>query len=335
MIYNFSKSVKSERQEIEKLISKAEGRFRKAFLEYIASLKTRESLIAVRKFLEQNDINGLVEYFNNKQKPFTAILAAVVLEAGEAEVVSLKPKVQRKLNRLTQNGLPRPSVGIQFEIANERAASLLREQTGNISEKLNERQSELIRGILSDAQLEGETGSRRIAQLITNDIGLTKNQSDAVKNYEALLRAGNKESLTRGLRDRRSDSKIRNGVPLEEKQIQRMVNSYRARYEKYRANAIARTTGGQAVAAARQEAFVQSLEQSGIDPQDAIRTWRKTNGDKTRDTHSAMDNQKVGVLEPFVSPSGSRLMQPLDASLGAPAEEIIHCGCIVTHEIRD
>lgn len=56
--------------------------------------------------------------------------------------------------------------------------------------------------------------------------------------------------------------------------------------------------------------------------------WRSHHDGLTRFTHSEADEQIVPIDEPFVV-GGYLMMFPLDSSLGAPAEEIVNCRCVM------
>jgi uncharacterized protein with gpF-like domain len=156
-----------------------------------------------------------------------------------------------------------------------------------------------------------------------------------VDNYRALLESGNRQALERELRDRRFDRTVEEAIANDEvlapATIERMVSRYHDRFLDLRAETIARTESLRALSEARQEATEQIIEQTGILPEAVTRTWRATHDERTRDTHAAMDGQRVGLTEPFISPSGAQLMYPGDPS--APASETISCRCVVTIDI--
>jgi uncharacterized protein with gpF-like domain len=337
LIALIQKSVNEEIAAIEKIIARGENAFRKAFAEYLATIKSAAMLKAIRQFLERNDIEALISHINSAQKPFGKVLSELMLAAGTNEVATLKPKIERELKRVAPKGLPTPVVGIEFEIANPRAAAILQARTQNFIREINEAQRTVINQILTDAQLQGghPRGFKGLAEEIHSNIGLTARQQRAVANYEKLLRAGSKEALQRDLRDRRFDGTVRRAdeKPLTEEQINRMVSAYRSKYERYRADTIARTESHAAVNQARQEALQQSMEQSGIDADEVTLVWRATKDKRTRDQHSLEGGQKVKFGQPFVMADGSRLMHPGDRSLGAPGSQVIGCRCAVTTEI--
>lgn len=54
---------------------------------------------------------------------------------------------------------------------------------------------------------------------------------------------------------------------------------------------------------------------------------------KSAANHAEMNGQTVKVGEPFITTRGFRLLFPCDASLGAPADEVINCRCTTVDEI--
>lgn len=60
-----------------------------------------------------------------------------------------------------------------------------------------------------------------------------------------------------------------------------------------------------------------------------LKTWKAHRDELTRPTHAEADGQTVPINEPFVV-GGYRMMFPGDTSLGAPAQEIVRCRCIIT-----
>ena len=56
--------------------------------------------------------------------------------------------------------------------------------------------------------------------------------------------------------------------------------------------------------------------------------WLAMPDEKVRDTHAFADGQRVPIDAPFIV-GESLMMYPMDASLGAPPQEIINCRCVV------
>lgn len=58
--------------------------------------------------------------------------------------------------------------------------------------------------------------------------------------------------------------------------------------------------------------------------------WNTQRDERVRTTHVMADGQEVGIDEPFTVGT-SEMMFPCDASLGATADEIINCRCVVEY----
>ena len=162
-------------------------------------------------------------------------------------------------------------------------------------------------------------------------VGLTARQQAAVLNYRRLLERageGDTEALTRELRDRRFDRTVRRAAasrePLSQAQIDRMVERYRERYIKYRAEVIGRTEALRAIHAGNDEGYRQAIDEGVINLEDLQRTWITARDERVRTTHRAAGGQVRGFNEPFIV-GGAQLRYPGDSR--APARETVQCRC--------
>ena len=165
-------------------------------------------------------------------------------------------------------------------------------------------------------------------------VGLTVRQQEAVLNYRRLLERaseGDSEALTRQLRDRRFDPTVRRAVasrvPLSRAQIDRMVERYRERYIKYRAEVIGRTEALRAVHAGNDEGYRQAIDEGAINREELQRTWITARDERVRETHYNASGQVRGMDEPFIV-GGAQLRYPGDPQ--GPARETIQCRCALT-----
>jgi len=175
-------------------------------------------------------------------------------------------------------------------------------------------------------------------------IGLTSRQVDFIISAEAKLRSGDpklmREYLQLGTRDKRFDrlvmTAIKEGKPVSAIDAGRMITRLKDRNLQLRAKTIARNESITAMRAGRHEGFVQLVETGRVSEDQIERSWDATGDDRTRLSHLALHGQKVtGLSRPFVSPvSGAQMMFPGDASLGAPAEELVQCRCLEHIRIR-
>jgi len=145
------------------------------------------------------------------------------------------------------------------------------------------------------------------------------------------LRDGDyKAYLTRTRRDKRFDRTVlkaeREGKPLTQTQINKMVNRYSSRLLMLRGITISRTEAHRALNAAQYEALQQLVDTGKVQPNQIRRVWDATGDMRTRRTHAIMDSQSVGLNEDFVSPSGAKLRYPGDPKGGGA--ETINCRCV-------
>lgn len=63
------------------------------------------------------------------------------------------------------------------------------------------------------------------------------------------------------------------------------------------------------------------------------KTWISTRDARTRDDHTEADGQTVDIDEPF-EVGGEQLIFPGDTSLGASAENTIHCRCTLSYRLK-
>lgn len=73
------------------------------------------------------------------------------------------------------------------------------------------------------------------------------------------------------------------------------------------------------------EEFERAKEQGFV-----YKEWLAMPDERTRFTHAMADGQRVPIDTPFIV-GDSLMMYPMDASLGAPPEEIINCRCVMKY----
>lgn len=167
-------------------------------------------------------------------------------------------------------------------------------------------------------------------------IGLSSRQIDDVRSARAILSSGNptemRKFLKRPLRDKRLDrivtTAIRDGRPVNQANIDRLMTGYTNKLLKHRGRVIARSETLAATHAGHREGFQQLIDTGAVREQQVRKIWRATGDDRVRDSHTRLDSESVGFNEPFISPAtGAHLMHPGDTSRGAPGEDVIQCRC--------
>lgn len=230
----------------------------------------------------------------------------------------------------------RPSVGVTFNPGNPAAATDAQELAANFIREVGEEIKDSVRKATAEALRDG-AHPKEAARAYRDAVGLTEYQRDLVKRYRDSLEKGSKRALNYALRDARFDASARNAKqkPLTPEQIDRMVERYQERYEKFRAETIAITEAGEATGRAGHESMRQTLAAGDFDPDtDVEKTWNATHDGRTRPSHWAMDTQKVTGLDAlFTSGLGNKLAYPHDRTHGAPAKDTIRCRCVCTYRI--
>ena len=226
---------------------------------------------------------------------------------------------------------------ILFNQINVRAVRALQANTLRLISQYTEEQRHATRLALLDGIARG-LNPRDQARNFRSSVGLTERQSAAVINYRRLLEgtaAEQREALRRELRDRRFDRTVRRSIrtetPLTPAQIERMVERYRDRYVKYRAEVIGRTEALRSVHEGVNEAYEQAIEAGHLRAQDLVRTWDSSRDGRVRNTHRWLHGQKRGWGETWATENG-QLRYPGDPA--APAEETIQCRCVLTTRIK-
>lgn len=311
-------------QRIIRLIDAQSAVIKQSFMNFISAVTDDKLIAQIRSLLESRDVEGALAIVDSHVVRLGSVLPSTFSRVGQAEIAALAANLASRVG----------GVAINWDPTHPRAAELMRNNRLNFIRQFTKEQRLVTREALQTGYAEG-LGSRAIANVFRDSIGLTRAQSKAVENYRLSLNNGSMDALSRSLRDRRSDPKVTrlfsDSQSLAPEQIDRMVERYRLNYIRYRAETIARTEGVKVTSMARQEALSQSVEDLQIPLERLTRIWNSTVDARTRDSHVSMDGQEVGFNEPFVSGDGNYLMYPGDPA--APIEEVANCRCTVSNSI--
>lgn len=241
----------------------------------------------------------------------------------------------------------------RFNMRNEAVESDLRQFSSNFVTRLTNEARENVRITLERGILEGQNPRKTALDIVGRVdpvtkkrvggvIGLSNGQEKWVASSKDRLQRLDKKYLTMGLRDKRFDSIVRkaidSGQPLPQDTIEKLVTAYKKNALRYRGEAIARTETIQSINRGEYNAYVQAVEDGTIKQEAITKEWDDVGDNKTRTTHYVMgrkyDKGKgIPLNEPFLSPSGDRLLFPGDSSLGADVSEIIFCRCKMRYRV--
>lgn len=237
----------------------------------------------------------------------------------------------------------------RFDGRNPRAERVARDLSSRLVTNIINDQREAIRAVIEEG-IEAGRGPRDTALDIVGRVnratgkreggivGLHSGQAKAWVKAGTELDELDPAYFERKLRDKRFDSMVRRaiaeGKPLSKADRERVLNRYQDRLLKHRADTIARTETIASLNAGRDQGIRQLIEAGNITEDQVFKVWDSTGADgRTRDTHLGMEDQRRRLGEPFVSPSGARMMHPGDVSLGAPGSETINCRCVLRFDI--
>lgn len=318
----------SERQRARAAINRQERAIREAFNQFLRDTKNPDLIKQVEGFLARGRIGQALSILDQHIMRLGDAMNRALLDAAQQES-------ERIARELRATGV---TTGISFNPADERVVNAMRNNKLEFVRQFTRQQRESTRNALVESIRDGK-GPREVARAFRDSIGLTDYQRRVVANYQDALERGSRDALNRMLRDRRFDSTVERAIEegdvLSADQIEMMVGRYTERMLRMRSETIARTEGHRIANEGQHEAFEQVLEQAVI-PDDMVeREWVATDDDRTRDSHAEMDGQIVqGMDEPFVSPSGARMLFPGDTSYDAPPEELINCRCSILRRIK-
>ncbi len=290
----------------------------KLILEIFERVKDRITLRELRE-LSTDEIVELVRLYTSEE--FSAYMVPVI-----EEQILLSGQYGMIIELLPRGAISSPYL---FSIATQMTADYIASYTARDVKEISDKTAEAMRQKIERHERES-INPRQTARDIKRDMGLTATQEAAVANYERLLRSGSKSSLTRALRDKRYDKMLRDGRTLSEEQINRAVDRYRQKYLKYRAEVIARTEQGRAVAVGQRQSMLQAKLQGKLSDR-LRRFWVYTHDSRTRHFHATvpmLNPLGVAIDESYLTKPPGRvefLEMPKDPE--GSAENVIQCRC--------
>lgn len=308
--------------ELLQLLDQQDARVRRAFLVFADSVRSPEVMDELIRMLEAGDLDGALRIVDSYVANFGNVIPEVMRSVGVATAVELNESV-RDIH-----------MAVGFDPTNPRAAQLAADSRMSLIQQLSDQQRLATRQAISRSIGEG-AGAQETARAFRDSIGLTVNQEGYVANYRRLLEQRDRRALDRTLRDRRYDDRLRAALerdrPLTQRQIDVMVDRYRARALAMRAETIGRTEALTAYSQARQESLLQMMQQTGLPAERVRRIWHSTHDERVREWHATMEGQRRGVDEPFVDGLGNQLEYPGDPE--SPGETRINCRCTTSYEV--
>jgi hypothetical protein len=316
----------------DQLIDQWDLRLRKAFLDSIQNIRDLAQIEQIARMLEEGNIEGALRAVGLDPVSFRPLDKAIeqAFDAGGITTAKSVPPA------IEAGGL---RTIFQFNVRNPDAERWLKDHSSTLIKQILDDQRTMIRSTLTDAMSKGLNPRTAALDLVGRIgpsgareggmIGLTDSQAAWVRNYAEELASDDPiQALQRALRDKRFDRAViravKDGKPIPQDLMDKMVTAYKNRALRYRAETIARSEAITSLHQA-QEMSMQQAVASGTVAQDQVGfIWRAAHDSRTREAHRHLDGQFAKMGQPFQSDLGP-IRFPGDPQ--ATPANVINCRC--------
>lgn len=355
-----------QRATLDYLIALYTPEIRDVFLAAIQDVVDEAIIPEIIKAIENGDPEAAFRALGFSQAALNPLVAVIerAFERGGVMTGENFPKYLRT---------PSGRAVFRFDVRNSRSEAFLREHSSELVTRITDETRTNVRLTLERGMLDGRNPRNVALDIVGRIdpntqhrvggiVGLAANQEIWVANTRRDLLELNRlvrdefgtiplsefrkklESnsyFSRELRRKGGDSvilrQLSKGKELDAATVDKLVTAYKNNALRYRGESIGRTEAIHSLNRAEWEAHKQAIDMGALREQDVRRHWDSAGDKRVRWSHKRMDalydKAGVGIDEPFISPSGARMMHPGDTSLGAPAAEVIMCRCRVRLEV--
>lgn len=220
-------------------------------------------------------------------------------------------------------------IAVTFDHLSPDVITAVRELESTAINTLKGEVKETTRAFLENGLRDGKPPTR-VARQLRSVIGLAPNQERAVQNFERLLRAGDREALSRQLRDKRFDATLRralgpSGSGLTEAQVESMATAYRRRFVAHNAKVNAKAHTNDSYKLGQQLSWKRAEEAGVIPPgHEVTKTWVHLAGQENpRPHHERMNGETVRADQPYSN-----------GDMYAGEHDPLECHCIDRYLVR-
>lgn len=328
-----------------------------AFFRALDDLRSQAEIQRVMAAIESRNLDEALDALHIDPEAFSELAERIrqsYAESGKA-TSDLMPKRR-------PDGV---AMVVRFDGRNPEAEAWLSRHSSDLITRLTQEQRQLVRATLSVSMEQGRNPRQAALDIVGRVnrvtgkreggiLGLTTAQARFVDNPNWLTDPKNnppgarqqlnstdpallKGYLTRKRRDKRFDRSvtkaIREGRPVDPDIAAKAMIAYERRLLKLRGETIGRVETMTSLQSAKHEAYRQAIAAGKVAASAITKVWRSAGDLRVRHTHQGLNRDKAKFHEPFVSPSGARLLYPMDRSLGAGANEVVGCRCDCEYQI--
>lgn len=288
------------------------ARARVSLLQPIVAAAVIRSLGLIVNALPESTVAQLIRE-GAIERILTVLLAEHVLGRATMPVRFALRDVVSRAFRLNVPYLPKAgkvdgTLAVVFDQLNPRVLDAMRTLETRVVSGMHESVRDTVRQTLARG-LENRQAPATIAREIRAVVGLSPRGEQAVANFRAMLESGDREALSRLLRDRRFDQTLAralgaDGKGLSAEQVNKMVAAYRKRSIAREAETISRTATQDAYKTATRESWQSAIERGIVDGDRLKKQWIGVADERERPEHLAM-NDEVAPFDQTYS-SGQR-----------------------------
>ena len=326
-------------RQFDLLATKWETELQRAFFSAVSEIASTAELGRIVKALEIGDIDAAIRALHLESAAFRMLDRAkeAAFEAGGRKTVEYMPALRDAAGQ---------QVVIRFDIRNIRAEQYLSGRAGTniaqgrMSDRLYRDMVESSRTTLTEGLRAGRNPrsvaldlvgriDRTTGRRVGGTIGLSGPQQQAVTRARLAMESGNVQGMERYLgyarRDKRFDATVLKAIkekrPISKDMVDRIAGRYSDRLLQLRGETIARTETLQALSTSQDIAYRSAIDSGAIQSQQVKKQWISTADNRVRDTHRAINGERVGIDDTF----SNGLRYPHQE--GAPADQVVNCRC--------
>lgn len=333
----------AQSRRVREALRKLEPEIRKAFERAIQQAAGSVDQAALLELLESGQVERAVELLRINRAimfPFDEAIRAGYIAGGTMVVADLPRGLEGRF---------------AFDGRHARAEAWVSEHVGDLIQGIEQESIETTRRVIREG-IDAGRSSRAVARDITGRkvgtrriggyLGLTSEQTDQVLSARSILsdpeqirsyfvkdRKTGRMKPRYKLSDRRFDARIKKAIAegrtLSGKELDDVIEAHKAKALGYRGRVIARNEAHMALAAGREEAYAQILEDPEVET--VTVRWQHGLSQEPREEHQAMDGTVIELGETFDF-SDASMMHPHDPAGGA--KHSIGCRCIAVYRVR-
>lgn len=334
----------AQSRRVQEALRKLEPGIRKAFMAAIQKAAGAVDERALAAAIEAGDIQRAIEALRINQAilfPLDDAIRAGYIAGGS----------------LVASDLPKGLAGrFGFDGRHIRAEAWMKQHGAEFIEGIVQETADMARKVVTDG-LERGVSHKTVARQITGRkvgnrrvggfLGLNSDQTDSVIRARSILSDPDqirdyfvKDKITGRMKprfklsDRRYDAKIKKAIKegraLTGKELDTVMEAHRNKALGYRGKVIAKNEAHTALAAGRDEAYRQVMDDPEVET--ITKRWQHGLSKEPRPDHLRLDGTVIDFDEKFEMDDGTLMAHPHDPAGGA--KHSIHCRCIVVHRVK-